>query len=50
MMSDRIWPPDQAPDEEGLVDPASEVDGGEVRQGGAREQQRGKAQVDEQRG
>jgi hypothetical protein len=50
MMRDRIWPPDQAPDEEGLIDSASYVDSREMRRCGASEQQSREAQVDKQRG
>jgi hypothetical protein len=50
MMRDRIWPPDQAPDEEGLIDSASYVDGCEIRRGSASKQQDREAQVDQQRG
>src|SRR5271156_154744 len=50
MMRDRIRPPYQAPDEEALIDSASQVDGGEVRRGGTPEQNRRESQVDEHRG
>src|ERR1700682_1492 len=50
MMRDRIRPPDQAPDEESLIDSASYVDGREMRRGSASEQQSREAQVDKQRG